>query len=128
MSSKKALLVMAHGSPQPEANKDLYDVVEIARQRNIFDIVKLCFLECNEPSIGEAIDQCVEDGAARIVAVPYFLHTGNHVAGDLPAMLDEGRRRHPSVEFAMGRYLGESERLTEILKTRVDSALRKAAQ
>jgi sirohydrochlorin ferrochelatase len=51
--------------------------------------------------------------------VPYFLHTGKHVADDLPALLDAGRQQHPDVAFRMGDYLGRSERLTEILADRI---------
>lgn len=121
--SRDALLVLVHGSPRPSANADMFRVVEIARQRGVFPIVAVGFLECNEPTIPEAIDLCAAQGATRIVAVPYFLHTGTHVAEDLPALLDAGRERHPQIEFAMGAYLGRSEILTAILAARGRAAL-----
>ncbi len=55
--------------------------------------------------------------------MPYFLHTGTHVAEDLPALLEEGRARHPGIEFRMGDYLGRSERITEILSERTQKVL-----
>jgi len=116
--TKTALLVMVHGSPKPEANEEMYRVVDIVRARGMFDIVEVGFMECNEPSIPEAIESAIAQGVARVVAVPYFLHTGKHVADDLPTLLDEANRRHPAVEFAMARYIGTSPRLTEILADR----------
>lgn len=114
----KALIVMVHGSPRPVANEDMYGVLEVVRERKLFDFVEAGFMECNEPTIDEAIDSVVERGARRVVAVPYFLHTGKHVADDLPGILDAARRRHPDVEFAMGKYIGASPHLTHILAAR----------
>jgi sirohydrochlorin ferrochelatase len=113
-----AVIVMVHGSPTPSANDDMFRIVDVVRQRQVFDLVAAAFLECNEPSIADAIDDAVRAGVDRIVAVPYFLHTGKHVADDLPTLLDEARLRHPDVDFAMGKYLGTSPRLTEILAER----------
>lgn len=115
----EALLVMVHGSPRPVANEEMFRVVEVVRQRDVFPIVEVGFMECNEPTIPAAIDACVTQGATRILAVPYFLHTGTHVADDLPTLLEEGQRRYPAVEFRIGPYLGRSDRLTDILAARI---------
>lgn len=120
---KTALLVMVHGSPRPVANADMFRVVDVVRARGAFDIVEAGFMECNEPSIPEAIETCIRAGAERVIAVPYFLHTGTHVADDLPTLIEEARERYPAVEFSMGRYIGRSPRLTEILAERASSAL-----
>ncbi len=119
---KTALLVMVHGSPRPVANEDMFRVVEEVKARNVFDHVAVGFMECNEPTIPDAVDACAAGGAERIVAVPYFLHTGTHVADDLPTLLEEARERHPHVQFQMGRYIGTSPLLTDILAARAHAA------
>lgn len=119
---KTALLVMVHGSPRPAANADMFRVVEIVRQRNAFDIVETGFMECNEPSIPDAVARCVAAGAERVVAVPYFLHTGTHVADDLPTLLEEARSLYPHVAFDLGRYIGRSPKLAGILQERAAAA------
>ena len=119
---KTALLVMVHGSPRPIANGEMFRVVEIVRERGVYPIVEVGFMECNEPDIPTAIASCIEQGAARIVAVPYFLHTGTHVADDLPTLLEEGKMQYPDIEFLMGAYLGKSEQLTSILADRIEAA------
>jgi|SRR5579884_3991884 len=122
-SARDALLVLVHGSPHPIANEDMFRVVKIIKAQNTFPIVEVGFLECNEPSIPQAIDACAEQGAERILAVPYFLHTGKHVADDLPTLLEAGQQRHPALTFRMGAYLGRSEHLTDILQDRIESCL-----
>jgi sirohydrochlorin ferrochelatase len=119
----RALLVMVHGSPRPIANSDMFRVLELIRSRGAYPIVEAGFLECNEPSIPEAIDICVTRGARTVVAVPYFLHSGTHVADDLPALLEAAQLRHPGVTFRMGSYLGRSELLTDIIADRGRAAL-----
>ena len=121
--TKQALLILVHGSPRPSANAEMFRVADAIRRLATFDIVEVGFLECNEPRIPEAIDRCVESGAGQVVAVPYFLHIGTHVADDLPALLAEGALRHPGVEFFLGDYIGRSECLTDILAARARAAL-----
>ena len=123
MAEKTALLVMVHGSPRPVANKDMFAVVDVIRKRDVFPIVKVGFMECNEPTIPEAIAECIAGGADRIVAVPYFLHVGTHVADDLPTLIEEARAAYPNVEFSLGRYIGDSPILTDILSARIASSL-----
>ncbi|BCM90592.1 sirohydrochlorin ferrochelatase [Abditibacteriota bacterium] len=119
MNSKNALLVMVHGSPRPSSNGSMFQVVEQVRATNAFDFVEVGFMELNEPPIPEAIDGLVEQGATSIIAVPYFLHAGSHVADDLPTLLEEAQEKYPAVEFSMGDYLGHDPLLMDVLAQRV---------
>ncbi len=118
-----SLLVLIHGSPRPIANADMFKVVEVVRERGEFPIVEVGFMECNEPDIPEAIAKCVAQGAKSVIAIPYFLHTGTHVADDLPTLLEAAQEQYPQVTFAMGAYLGKAERLTDILADRINDAM-----
>lgn len=115
---KEALLVMVHGSPRPVANNDMFAVVDVIRERGTYSIVEVGFMEINEPAIPEAIERCVAQGAERVLAVPYFLHTGNHVTDDLPTLLEEAQARYPQVEFLMGDYLGHDPLLVDVVAER----------
>lgn len=114
-----ALLVMVHGSPRPVANEDMFLVVDAVREQGVYPIVEVGFMDCNKPTIPEAIQTCVALGAERIVAVPYFLHFGNHVANDLPALLEEAQTCYPEVEFLMGDFLGHHELIADVIRDRV---------
>lgn len=119
---QSALLVLVHGSPRPQSNIDMFAVVDLLRDQtrnSEFAIVEVGFMECNEPDIPTAIDICVQKGATRVVAVPYFLHTGNHVADDLPTLLEEAQIKYPSVTFLMGDFLGHDAKIGDVLRDRV---------
>src|SRR5260370_17532117 len=76
---KTGLLVIAHGSRQDEANGDLHQIVAEMRRRGRYPIVEPGFLELTEPAIETAAERCVEQGARRIILLPYFLSAGVHV-------------------------------------------------
>jgi sirohydrochlorin ferrochelatase len=121
-SSCDALLVMVHGSPRPESNRDMFAVVDEVRERGVYPVVEVGFLQCNEPTIPEAIARCVGQGATRVVAVPYFLHSGTHVADDLPTALEEAQQQYPDVEFLMGDFLGHDETIADVIRDRTAQA------
>lgn len=117
-----SLLVMVHGSPRPESNNDMYAVVEQVRRTGRFAAVEVGFMEVNEPTIPQALDRLVAAGADQIVALPYFLHTGNHVTDDLPGLLEAAQRRHPAVQIVMSDYLGHDPLIADVLHDRVQAA------
>jgi sirohydrochlorin cobaltochelatase len=113
------LLVMVHGSPKPESNADMFRVVERVKAKREYSDVRVGFMECNEPTIPDAIDELVNNGAKSIIAVPYFLHAGTHVADDLPSLLEAAQEKYSDVEFLLGDYLGREPLVTEVLRRRL---------
>ena len=117
---------MVHGSPRPASNGAMFEVVEKVRERALqsgeYSHIEVGFMECNAPTIPEAIANCVENGATRIVGVPYFLHSGNHVADDLPTLLEQAQEKYPHVAFSMGDYLGHEEAILDVIRARVAQA------
>src|SRR5262245_54571266 len=81
---KTALLLIAHGSRQPEANADLETIAAELHRRG-HAIVRPAFLELAEPDIATAGAACVAERVERVVLVPYFLSAGVHVRRDLEA-------------------------------------------
>ena len=119
----KALLIMAHGSPRPEANDDIQRLADVIRERRLFSYVTIGYLDCNQPDIAAAVDECVVAGATGIAAVPYFLHSGKHMLRDLPAILEERAARYPSVTISMGDYVGREPQMADVLRDRVRAVL-----
>jgi sirohydrochlorin cobaltochelatase len=117
---RSSLLLMVHGSPKPESNAEMFLVAERVRASREYSGLEVGFMECNEPSIPEAIENLVEGGAKSIVAVPYFLHAGTHVADDLPSLLEDAAQKFTEVEFLLGDYLGRDPLVTQVLQERLN--------
>lgn len=116
---KKAVLLLGHGSRRSEASSAMWQVADILRGSGAYDIVQPAYMSFNRPSIPEAIDSCVAMGAERIIMAPYFLHMGAHVTKDLPAMMEDGRQRHPGVEIVLGQHIGFHPKIAEIVQERI---------
>lgn len=103
---KTALLLIAHGSRQPEANADLVALAAELREVGPCPIVEPAFLELAQPSIEDAGRKCVEQGAHRVVLVPYFLSAGVHVQRDLREHRDRLAETHPAIDWRLAEPLG----------------------
>ena len=81
-----AVLLIAHGSRRQEANDDLLRLADAVRNRDHYSIVEVAYLEIASPTIPDGARRCIEQGASRILLLPYFLSAGAHVV-DNPAQM-----------------------------------------
>lgn len=74
------------------------------------------FLEINEPSIPEAIDNVAESHpGADIRILPLFLHEGTHVSTHIPELVSDAAKAHPDNALLLERHLGAHVDLLEML-------------
>ena len=121
---KTAILLMGHGSRVAEANSALHAIAEMVRKDGGYEIVEVAFREMHSPNIQAGIDACVRQGAQRVLLYPYFLFAGAHVLEDLPAEMEEAKKRHPGLQLLMGQPLGVHPKLAEIVCERIAEALK----
>src|SRR4051794_34459580 len=120
---KTALLLIAHGSRQADANADLRHVADALRGDGAYYHVEASFLELAEPGIEEGGARCVSHGADHVILVPYFLSAGVHVRRDLTEHRDRLARRFPAVSFHLAEPLGRHPLLLEVVRERAAGAL-----
>jgi sirohydrochlorin ferrochelatase len=120
--SPVALLLIAHGSREEEANADLYHVVEALRRGGRYAVVEAAFLELARPTIQEGAASCLQRGARRVILLPYFLSAGVHVRRDLAAIRRSLADESPAVEFHLAEPLGRHPLLLEVVAERAREA------
>ncbi len=118
-----AVIVIDHGSRLDAANTMLDQVAALFRERTGVSIVEPAHMELAAPTLEEAAAKCVEQGARTIVVHPYFLAPGRHSTGDIPAMVEALKPRHPNVQFIVTGPLGVDDAMAEIMHRRVAEAL-----
>ncbi len=123
-----ALLLIAHGSRNPDANADLHHLADEVRRRGLVELVETAFLELAEPTIAQASQRCVARGMQRIVLLPYFLSAGVHVCADLRRHRDELVVRFPGVAFELAEPLGPHPLLVDIVLQRAMAAVQCGSQ
>jgi sirohydrochlorin ferrochelatase len=119
-----ALLIIAHGSRNPEANEEVQRLaLRVGRHSaGTFDRVSYAFLELADPKVESAVDGLAKAGATRIRVFPYFLAAGSHVARDIPRAVSEAQAAHPGITFEILPYLGALDGLTALIAGRLDGS------
>jgi sirohydrochlorin ferrochelatase len=121
---KTALLLIAHGSRQDEANADLLHAVAELRRLPDYELVEAAFLELAQPDIDSGARQCVAAGAEHIILLPYFLSAGVHVSRDLNEARQRLTNRYPGQRFSLAEPIGRHPLLFDILRQRAEAASR----
>jgi len=118
-----ALLIAAHGTRDASGVEEFWAFAEAWRQLRPDRLQAAGFLEFERPTIGEAIDRLVDEGARRVAIVPAMLMAAGHVKNDVPSEVQEGRLRHPRVSFHMARALDIHPALLELCHVRYREAI-----
>ena len=121
-TSKTGVVFFAHGSSIETANEAVRKVARAAAARANLDLWQAAFLEGGQPDLPQAVAGLVEQGARRIVIVPYFLTLGLHLQRDLPRIAADLARTHSDTEIVCGEPLDGHPALVEILAERVRQA------
>ena len=115
----RAILLVDHGSRVLAANAQLEEVARLV-ERTAGDgtLVRAAHMELAAPSIPDAIDALVGEGATEIVVVPYFLAPGRHATEDVPRIAHEAAAKHPRLRVRVGEPLGVHELLAKLVLVR----------
>jgi sirohydrochlorin ferrochelatase len=105
-----SLLIIAHGSRRAASNDEVRTLAATVRAQAgvAYDHVETAFLELAEPSIPAGLAALAAQGATDIVAFPYFLAAGTHVAQDIPEAIAAFTAAHPQVQVRLTPHLGAS--------------------
>ena len=120
MSGKRALLIVDHGSRQPEANATVSEIAQWTREMRPDLIVEYAHMEMAEPDLAQGVGRCVEAGADEIVVHPYLLADGRHCQETIPEQIEALSKQHPDVRFKITAPLGPHPKLAEIVLQRID--------
>nr|WP_093944714.1 sirohydrochlorin chelatase [Actinoalloteichus hoggarensis] len=111
------LVAVAHGSRDPRSPDTIGRLVAAVRRARPDVPVLPAYLELSAPSLAEVLDG-IDTGA---VLVPLLLGHAYHAGVDVPAAVDEARRRRPSLRVAIADVLGPDERLERTVLRRLSA-------
>jgi sirohydrochlorin cobaltochelatase len=119
--SEDGLLLVGHGSRCARSEQEMRTLTGMVASALPQTMVDVGFLEMTRPSAGRVLDSMVSDGCRRVTVLPIVLLGAGHSKSDVPAVVLEGRLRHPGVEIPIGRPLGVSKTPVEVLGRAVDA-------
>jgi sirohydrochlorin cobaltochelatase len=120
--SSSAVILFAHGAREPEWALPFEGIRD--RLRAGGTQVELAFLEFMSPSLDEAAARLADEGIEAVIIVPLFLAQGEHLKGELPAMVAKIRKRHAKTEFRVTSALGEAPEIVAAIAEWVRRAVR----
>jgi precorrin isomerase len=119
---REAVVIIGHGSRRAGASKDMEKIARRIRTKLGGGVIETCSMSMSGPYFPEAFSRCLEQGAQRIIVLPYFLHAGVHIHEDIPAMLREKAAEFPGIEIILGKTLGYDELLVDLVIRRVQES------
>ncbi|MDY7104516.1 MAG: sirohydrochlorin chelatase [Actinomycetota bacterium] len=110
------LLIVGHGSRCAVAVDQVRAIADLVAAAPELDgvAVDVGFLEMSDPPAGPVLDRLVARGCRRIVVLPLMLLAAGHGKSDVPAVVLEGRERHPDVDIVFGSPFGVVHDLVDI--------------
>lgn len=117
------VIIVDHGSRRQESNCMLDAFVDMYKKKTGHPIVEPAHMELAQPTIKEAFDSCVNQGAARVIISPYFLSPGRHWKQDIPSLAAEAAKEHPGVPYIVTAPLGLHELMVNVLEDRIKYCL-----
>jgi len=118
----ETIILMGHGSRVPGAGRDMEEVAQRLRDKYGYPRVEICFISRLGPHFPEIFEKCVDQGAKKVLAIPYFLHEGLHLLLDIPEMMQKEAKRFPHVRLILGRSLGFNEGLVDLVEQRIEES------
>jgi sirohydrochlorin ferrochelatase len=133
-TKKTGVIILAHGSKLRDEKSHLVvekvqstlgKMVEEIKRRNHWSMVEQAYFQFLKPNLGESIESLANKGCKKIVILPFFLFSGNHVTHDIPKIIKEEEKKYKDIEFVMTKSLGEDSRIIDIvldlIKKKVES-------
>ena len=111
----RGIVLFAHGSRDPLWHKPVEAVALAVRRKESGALVACAYLEWSTPTLEEACQSLIAQGAQEISILPLFLGVGKHARQDLPELVAQMTARWPNIAFQLQAAVGENARLVALL-------------
>ena len=104
---KTGILLFAHGARDPDWARPVERLKRMLSERMHGALVEAAYLEHMSPTLEQAADDLVTQGATELSIVPVFIAQGGHLREDLPRRVEAIVARHPAVPVRIAPPIGE---------------------
>lgn len=117
-----AILLVARGTTDAEANAEFFKIGRMLWERNHYGFVECAFSSLAWPDVPAGIDRCIRLGARRVVVAPYFMNTGVLVKR-IDQLARLAQVRYGETEIAVADPMGVHPALINLILQRANDAL-----
>ncbi|PLR79680.1 hypothetical protein CVD25_18870 [Bacillus canaveralius] len=119
----EAVIFAGHGSRTGAGNQEFIDFIEMAMESLNTPIKAYSFYERAEPSILQAVENVIRQGATEVTVIPVLLLPGIHANSGIPQEIARARAIYPEIVFKCGEAIGVDPIIIDILKDRLASKM-----
>jgi sirohydrochlorin cobaltochelatase len=109
------IVLFAHGARDPEWARPFEAIRDRIRTARPECPIALAYLEIMAPTLEQAIDALIAEGAAAITVFPLFMAQGGHLKQDLPRILESIRASRPHMPIALETAVGDVPELLDAI-------------
>jgi sirohydrochlorin ferrochelatase len=113
--TRPGLLLVGHGSRSDQSTAEVRAIAALVASARPEVVVDVGFLEMSDPPAGPVLDRLAALGCDPVVVLPFVLLGAGHAKNDVPALVLEGRQRHPYADLRFGAPLGIDRALVAML-------------
>lgn len=114
------VLIIGHGSKDPNAKLSIQYVAD--GLRSSYRNIDYCFLEIEEPNIGQGIEKSRQNKPEILIVVLYFLHEGAHVKRDIYEDLNPALKKANLKKVLITKHIGTDEKMIDLIIERAREA------
>lgn len=118
-----AIVLLGHGSKAKGALESMHRVADWIGERYGVHSMLVCQMDPPGMTLSEGVAAFALQGFEQVLVLPYFLHFGNHLREDIPALIKEANALHPGVDVRLGRHLGADPALADLVHRRLQESL-----
>jgi sirohydrochlorin cobaltochelatase len=111
----RGIVLFAHGARDPQWAQPFEEIRERVRAKRPEYPIELAYLELMSPTLEEAIQSVVHEGALAVTVYPLFMAQGGHLKQDLPRILEAIRPSYPHIPIALEAPIGEVPEILEAI-------------
>jgi sirohydrochlorin cobaltochelatase len=112
---RQGLLLLAHGARDPRWREPFDRLLERVCAKRPELAVRLAFLELMTPDLLQAGEELIASGCEALLIIPIFLGQGGHVREDVPALVEDLRKRWTGVAVSVSRTAGDDSGVVDAL-------------
>lgn len=118
-----AAIIVGHGSLRSDSGSAMIRIAARLREQGVVPIVEAGFLNYNRPTLAEAVEKCLAQGANDIIVQPYFLIAGVYVTNDLPKLVKATIPDQRGVHFHIAEPFGAHSALAKLAMKRLQAVV-----
>ena len=124
----EGVVLLGHGSRREEANEEIRQLTGMIQKADNNRLYETAFLSIGHPYLADAIENLIKKGCVKIIVMPMFLVTGNHIDSDIPNKILLQKTAHPNIEFVLAKHFGSHPGVINIVQERIKEASKVGSQ